>query len=93
VTSTTLRKPDILPPKEIDEAILKTIDENFGAGRDELTLAISRAFGFASTSAQLRSTIEKRIDALLVAEKLMAKEELLVRNSEKDTYAEEGQSL
>lgn len=62
VTSLTLRKPDMLPPGEIRQAILDIIAANYGAGRQDLVLAVSRAFGFASTSAQLRSVIEDAID-------------------------------
>jgi hypothetical protein len=82
VTSSTLRKPEFLPPAEIDKAILAIIDENFGAGRAELTQAVSRAFGFAATSTQLREVIELRIDALITKGHLEVKDDLLIRSKE-----------
>lgn len=64
VSSSTLRRPDMLPPVELDIAILKVIDENFGAEKDDLVVAVSRLLGFSATSAQLRNTLGERIDSL-----------------------------
>lgn len=79
VASPTLRKPDMLPPAEIDKALLTIVDDNFGAGRSELVQAVSRAFGFAVTSAQIRNVLEDRIEALLTSEQLALRDNLLVR--------------
>ncbi|WP_287900948.1 DUF3320 domain-containing protein [Brevundimonas sp.] len=49
VTSLSLRKPETLPPAEIDQVLLTIIDANYGAGRDDLVQAASRAFGFSAT--------------------------------------------
>lgn len=81
VESTSLRKPEALPPIEMHEAILKIVDENFGAGRDELILAVSRAFGYSSTSAQLKAAIASEIDELVKASQLSIKGDLLLRSS------------
>ncbi len=78
VASISLRKPDMLPPEEIDTALLKIVGDNFGAAQDELIHAASRAFGFASTSAQLRSVFDDRISHLLAADKLKSKDGLIV---------------
>lgn len=83
VVSATLRKPEMLPPAEIDEALRTIVGENFGASRDELVQASSREFGFAATSAQLRSVLDARIDALLAGGDLEEKNDLLVRRAEK----------
>src|SRR3546814_16218541 len=55
VTSPTLRKPEMLPTAEIRQAVLEIITANYGAGSHDLVLAVSRGFGFLSTSAPLSS--------------------------------------
>jgi very-short-patch-repair endonuclease len=65
VLSTTLRKPEHLPPREVEAALLDLLDANFGAGRDELISATARLFGFAATSVQLRSVIEAGLQSLV----------------------------
>ena len=79
VASQTLRKPEMLPPQEIDQALIEIVDANFGAGRDELVQAAARAFGFASTGAQLRGVLEDSIDRLLEINELVEQGDLLRR--------------
>jgi very-short-patch-repair endonuclease len=79
VGSSSLRKPGALPPAEIDAALLEIVDTNFGAGRDDLIVAASRAFGFASTSAQLREVLQQRITELEKGGIFSTKGELIVR--------------
>jgi len=79
VGSSSLRKPGALPPAEIDAALLEIVDTNFGAGRDDLIMAASRAFGFASTSAQLREVLQQRITELEKGGIFSTKGELIVR--------------
>jgi very-short-patch-repair endonuclease len=79
VESTSLRKPEMLPPAEIDVALLKVIDDNFGASRSELTQAASRLFGFQSLGVQLRSVLEDGIARLVAVGKLVEKDQLLIR--------------
>jgi len=78
VASATLRKPEMLPPAEIDAALLGIVAENFGAARAELAPAAARSFGFAATSAQLRAVLESRIDNLVASGRLRVKDGLLV---------------
>ncbi len=66
VVSDTLRKPDMLPPQEIDVAILDTLQKNYGAGLVEIAQYVARLLGFKATSPQLRDTIRVRIDDLLL---------------------------
>jgi len=70
VSSTSLRKPECLPPQEIKKAILVLIETNFGASRSQLPIEVGRLFGFKATSAQLRDVIEPQIQVLLTAGKL-----------------------
>lgn len=79
VLSPSLRKPDMLPPSEVELALLKLVDSNFGASRNELVQAVSRSFGFAATSIQLRNVLEEGIDRLLASGQLILKDHLLVR--------------
>lgn len=65
VSSLTLRRPDYLPPQEIEAAILAIVQKNLGATTDELVLHVSRQLGYRSTSAQLRAIVEDEIDGLL----------------------------
>jgi very-short-patch-repair endonuclease len=83
VGSSTLRKPEMLPPDEIDEAVLRLVDENFGAGRDDLVQAVSRVFGYAATSAQLRQVLMDGLDRLVGCGALIEKGQLLVREKAK----------
>lgn len=81
VGSPTLRKPDALPPAEIDHTLLAIIDSNFGAGRDDLVQAASRAFGFAATSAQLREVLHEGVGRLEAAGTVTVKGDLIVRKA------------
>jgi hypothetical protein len=55
--SPTLRKPEMLPPAEIEAALLSVVARNFGATEDQAATAVARALGFRAVSAQLRDTI------------------------------------
>lgn len=65
VSSHGLRRPEYLPPQEIDLALRETITENLGATLEELVLCVSRKFGYRNTSAQLREIIEARARRLI----------------------------
>lgn len=78
VSSASLRKPEMLPPTEVDQALTEIVEANFGAGRDDLIQAAARAFGFSSTSAQLRIVLSDGIERLLGRGKLTERGGLLV---------------
>lgn len=78
VGSTSLRKPEALPPVEIEKAVLEIVEANYGAGHSDLIQSVSRAFGFAATSAQLRAIISQAIDRLVNSGALVNKEDILV---------------
>jgi very-short-patch-repair endonuclease len=78
VTSATLRKPEMLPPAEIDAAIIQIVGDNFGARREEIVMAVSRLLGYAATSAQLRFVLIAGVERLIEARVLVAKNDLLV---------------
>lgn len=78
VSSATLRKPDMLPPTEIEQAMLDIVGANYGAGQADLVQFASRAFGFSATSTQLRSVLSTTVDRLVANGLLVAKGEILV---------------
>lgn len=75
--SATLRKPDALPPAEIQSALLSIISCNFGATEDQAVMAVSRAFGFKATSSQLREAIIEILEELITKEVLSRKDGLI----------------
>ncbi|ESQ90170.1 DNA helicase [Asticcacaulis sp. AC460] len=75
--SSSLRKPDLLPPSEIDAALIQTVAENFGAQRGQLAVAVARILGFSTTSAPLKIRIEARLDLLLTIGALEEKGDLI----------------
>ncbi|MDZ4364160.1 DUF3320 domain-containing protein [Brevundimonas sp.] len=79
VTSPSLRKPEVLPPAEIDQVLLTIIDANYGAGRDDLVQAASRAFGFSATSAQLKDVLQAGVARLEATGVVTIKGDLIVR--------------
>jgi very-short-patch-repair endonuclease len=78
VQSDALRKPEMLPPQEIEVAVLDTVRRNFGASADEIVQTVSRLFGFKATSSQLRDIIQLRIDALINQAVLLQQGSILV---------------
>jgi len=64
-SSSTLRKPDMLPPSEIRFAIGKVVEAYIGIEPDEAAIEVTRLFGFKATSAQLRDVITQGIRSLL----------------------------
>jgi hypothetical protein len=65
VQSSTLRKPEMLPPDEIKAAIIQVVEQNYGAEEDQLIQAVARLFGFGSTGAQLREAVQGSLAELL----------------------------
>lgn len=51
---------------------------NYGASRDDLIQAASRAFGFAATSRQLRSVLAEAADRLVTTGRLTVQDDILV---------------
>ena len=64
-TSRTLRRPDLLPPQEIRQAIIEVARDAHGIRRDEVAPIVARMLGFQATSQQLRDRIVPQIDALV----------------------------
>lgn len=65
VASLGLRRPEYLPPSEIETAVRQVVRGSYGATQDEVIQATSRALGFRATSGQLRAVIQDRIGQML----------------------------
>jgi hypothetical protein len=79
IESSTLRKPEYLPPEEVKVAIGRVVAENFGAEQDQLVRAVARFFGFGATSAQLREVVETALADLLDSGQLRLEGRLVSR--------------
>lgn len=88
VSSSSLRKPEMLPPAEIRAAILAVIDVGHGATQDEIPVAVARLFGFKNTSHQFRSVIESQIGKLLRQGILVEANGMLNREGRQDRDSE-----
>ena len=77
VTSGGLKKPDMLPPQEIDAALLGFVVAHVGAEVEEAIRGVARLFGYRSTSKQLASRIEDRLSVLIEFQKLLREQNAL----------------
>jgi very-short-patch-repair endonuclease len=82
VTSATLRRCEALPPAELERAVLDIVRTHFGAADDQIALAVSRAVGFKSTSAQLRTLIADIVTAAIAKSWIDRKNGVLVTGAE-----------
>ena len=74
VRSTTLRRPDMLPPVEIRTAVKQIVAAGVGVTPDEAVTQAVRLFGFQRTGADLRAVIEEEIRQMLAREQLKLRE-------------------
>ncbi|HEX8572871.1 MAG TPA: DUF3320 domain-containing protein [Allosphingosinicella sp.] len=75
--SPSLRKPEMIPPTEIRMALVDLVSQNFGATEEQAVMAASRAFGFKSTSGQLREIILDELKAAL-SDGVLARQDFLI---------------
>ncbi|MDD2341366.1 MAG: DUF3320 domain-containing protein [Tolumonas sp.] len=84
VSSSGLRKPEMISPLEIARGIVDVVKANLGATEEEIITTVSRMLGFKSTSSTLKKTISevitqelqmgnlKQNDALIVIEEALS---------------------
>jgi very-short-patch-repair endonuclease/DNA polymerase III delta prime subunit len=65
VRAASLRRPEMLPPAEIQAAILQVSGSHYGATGGEIALEVGRMLGFQATGARLRTLIETEVERLL----------------------------
>lgn len=75
--SSTLRRAEMLPPAEIRVAVLGTVRANFGATKDQIVQAVSRAMGIRQTSAQVRGVIAEVVRAAVADGELVRQGDLV----------------
>jgi very-short-patch-repair endonuclease len=63
--SLNLRRPEMIPPSEIRYALARIVEVHFGISEDEAILQVARAFGFSSTSGQLRERIGEQMRQMI----------------------------
>jgi very-short-patch-repair endonuclease len=65
VTSAALRRPEMIAPAELRQAVERLVAEHLGIRRDEVPLLVARALGFRTTSPKLKDTIEAIVARML----------------------------
>ncbi len=73
----SLLRPAMLPPLEIQAAIIKALANNGGISYSDLAVAVTRQFGFLRTGAELRATINAQVDDMIVAERLVVEGDIV----------------
>tara|TARA_R110002072_G_scaffold302710_2_gene487566 strand:- start:53610 stop:58475 length:4866 start_codon:yes stop_codon:yes gene_type:complete len=84
VESTGLKKPEMLPPRELHSGICEFVEKHVSATPEETARAISRLLGFRTTSRQLRERIEDEIDVLIARSELVQENGLLRRSRQQE---------
>lgn len=77
VGSRTLRRPELLPPQELDAAVLAFVRDHVSATVEETARGVARWLGFRSTSRPLKQRIEAQIRSLVAAGRLVQNGERL----------------
>ncbi|HEY2159247.1 MAG TPA: DUF3320 domain-containing protein, partial [Isosphaeraceae bacterium] len=67
VRSAGLRRPEMLPPAEVREAILRLVAGQIGLGHEELIAMVARVLGFRSTGLKLKEVIDGVVQGLITA--------------------------
>jgi len=62
--------PDLIPPEEIEAAVLLVLREQYGLKFDALPEAVSHVFGFLRTGSRIRAAVEKAMKRLELAGKI-----------------------
>ena len=70
VDSATLRRVDMLPPVELSQSIFQVVERSIGITERELAVEVARAFGFKSTSADMRACVTENARRLVTEGRL-----------------------
>ena len=65
VLSTTLRKPEMLPPVELRTALSMTVERHIGVSEDDVLVEAARLLGFQRTGGALREVIARELQNML----------------------------
>ena len=70
VKSATLRRVEMLPPVELSQSIVQVVERSIGITERELAIEVARAFGFKSTSADMRTCVTENARRLVTEGRL-----------------------
>jgi very-short-patch-repair endonuclease len=77
VAAANLRKPEMIPPSEVRQAVLHLVNQHVGLRRDELPLLVVKALGFKVTSPKLKDLIDKVLASMLENGDISARDQKL----------------
>jgi Protein of unknown function (DUF3320) len=77
VAAANLKKPEMIPPSEVRQAILSLVSEQVGPRRDELPVVVGRVLGFKTTSAKLKDMVDKVLTSMLEKGEVVSRDEKL----------------
>lgn len=80
VASANLKKPEMIPPSEVRQAIRYLVTEHVGLRRDELALLVGKAIGFRAASAKLKDLIESVLACMLEDGEIALRDQKLFAN-------------
>jgi hypothetical protein len=61
----TLRKPEYLPPREIEAALLEVIRDGVGVSPEDAVVEVSRVFGFDRAGQLIQSVVMNAVASLV----------------------------
>jgi very-short-patch-repair endonuclease/DNA polymerase III delta prime subunit len=77
VASIHLRKPEMIPPSEIRQAILQLATQQIGLGISEVPLLVVKALGFKATGPKLKELIDGVLERMVLENVLTLREQRL----------------
>jgi hypothetical protein len=77
VTSANLKKPEMIAPAELQEAIERLVAEHVGIQHDQLPVVVAKVLGFKATSPKLKDVIEKVLERMLEQNTVILRDEKL----------------
>ena len=69
-SSAQVRQLKMLPPTEVQAAVLKSVEQNIAIGVDDCPVQVARLFGFKKTSPKFRALVKAQIQTLVQKHKL-----------------------
>jgi very-short-patch-repair endonuclease/DNA polymerase III delta prime subunit len=77
VASTHLRKPEMIPPTEVRQAILQLATQQIGLRSSEIPPLVAKALGFKSSGPKLKELIDRVLEGMIQENVLTLREERL----------------
>ena len=77
VRSSSLRKPELIPPVELRAAIRAVVKASHGADEAMLTTTVARLMGFGQTTASLKTAIGEQIEKMVQKKELTCEDGVL----------------